>query len=137
MWLGHVSNDVHNILLSKLWDHLGLLKLSLSYQTAQKLQKLCIFVKRTYLRLNLCHLISSAPMHTRVHYIPAVSMGDCWNTKIFAIAQFQRIFSQFARKFPSLIKKNKTYLQKFYTKCFYTLLPTVSVISANVLIIRL
>ena len=57
-------------------------------------------------------------MHTRVHCMPAVSMGNYWTTKISAITWFQRIISQFTRKTP-FSEKNKTYLQKLYTKRFY------------------
>ena len=136
MWLYRISNDIRNVSFLKLQNYLGLVKLALTYQTGEKLRKLCIFVQRTYVELNLCHLIRSAPMHTRVHYMPAVSMGDYWNTKISAITRFQRIFSQFARKLHFLEKKT-TYLQKYYTKRFYICsFYTVSVIYANVFNIR-
>ena len=93
------------------------MKLTLTHPTGQNLRKLCIFVWRTYLQLNLCHLISFAIMHTRDIHIPAVSMGNQWNTKISALTRFQRILWQFARKLPFL-KEKTTYLQNFIQSIF-------------------
>ena len=95
------------------------MKLFLTYQHSQKLQKLCIFGWRTYLQLDVCHLISFAPMHTRDFYIPAVSTGNHWNTKIPVLVRIKWIFSQFTGKL-SFLKKKTTYLQKLYTKHFHT-----------------
>ena len=70
-----------------------------------------------------------APMHTRDFFTFLQLVWVITETrKISAITRFQRIFSQFTRKL-HFLKKNKTYLQKFYTKCFTSLFTTVFLIS--------
>ena len=104
-----------------------ILRLSMPYEVNldpsnwPKITKICAFSSGECICNWICVTLSALhPCIAGPFYIPAVSMGNHWNTKISAITWFQQIFSQFARKLP-FSEKIKHIYKKLYTKRFYTL----------------